>query len=104
MQWKLKARGESYDSAISNNQYFKLMGLTCKLIVAVDECKCRPKDEQLGARTCDCAIPERAIQPEVPFVNPAALTQSRCVGTPPLPEQIELHPDQRSLIHEPLIH
>ena len=29
-----------------------------------------------------------------PFANPQRLTQSRCIGTPPLPEQIELHRDR----------
>ena len=29
-----------------------------------------------------------------PLAHPAPLTQSRCIGTPPLPEQIEAHRDR----------
>ena len=28
------------------------------------------------------------------LITPPPLTQSRCIGTPPLPEQIELHRDR----------
>src|SRR2546422_7542240 len=28
------------------------------------------------------------------LLNPPPLTQSRCIGTPPLPEEIELHRDR----------
>jgi hypothetical protein len=43
------------------------------------------------SQACDCAILERAIQPEVPFCSPAALNP---MITPPLPEEIELHRDR----------
>ncbi len=38
-----------------------------------------------------CAILERAIQPDLPFADPAAPNP---MTTPPLPEQIELHRDR----------
>ena len=53
----------------------------------------REKPER--GQPCDCAILERAMQPEVSLLlTPPPLTQSRCIGTPPLPEQIELHRDR----------
>ena len=55
----------------------------------------KSKRTNAGGQRCDTAILERAIQREVPFLLIAPLlTQSRCIGTPPLPEQIELHRDR----------
>jgi hypothetical protein len=46
-------------------------------------------------RLCDSRV--RYSNQKLSFADPAPLTQSRCIGTPPLPEQVELHRDQRSL-------
>jgi hypothetical protein len=46
-------------------------------------------------QACDCAIPSALSNQKFPFADQPLLTQSRCIGTPSLPEQIELHRDRR---------
>ena len=56
----------------------------------------REANSNLGNRWVRLRIPRfsSAIQPEVPFARARPSTQSRGIGTPPLPEQIELHRDR----------
>jgi hypothetical protein len=47
-----------------------------------------------GVRPFDDAILVALSNQKFSFARPEALTQSRCIAAPPLPEQIEVHRDR----------